>query len=94
MHRVTEYKKAFGFIKFLPQVAVYDYIWEEDNFDGMQSREVTTHIAIHTLHLDGLRELYRHFLRLPGKIAFSRRFKIVMSLFVRFNFSGNKLIRF
>ena len=27
--------------------------------------EVTTHVAIHTLHLDGLRELYRHFLRLP-----------------------------
>jgi len=28
-------------------------------------KEVTTHIAIHTLHLDGLRELHRHFLRLP-----------------------------
>ena len=28
--------------------------------------EVTTHVSIHTLHLDGLRELYRHFLRLPG----------------------------
>ncbi|ELU11189.1 hypothetical protein CAPTEDRAFT_202332 [Capitella teleta] len=27
--------------------------------------EITTHVAIHTLHLDGLRELYRHFLRLP-----------------------------
>ena len=26
--------------------------------------DVTTHISIHTLHLDGLRELYRHFLRL------------------------------
>ena len=28
------------------------------------NREVTTHISIYTLHLDGLRELYRHFLRL------------------------------
>jgi len=28
-------------------------------------KEVTTHIAIYTLHLDGLRELYRQFLRLP-----------------------------
>lgn len=28
-------------------------------------REITTHLSIHTLHLDGLRELYRHFLRLP-----------------------------
>ena len=27
--------------------------------------EVTTHIAIYTLHLDGLKELYRQFLRLP-----------------------------
>ena len=27
--------------------------------------ETTTHISIHTLHLDGLRELYRHFLKLP-----------------------------
>lgn len=28
-------------------------------------REITTHVSLHTLHLDGLRELYRHFLRLP-----------------------------
>ena len=28
-------------------------------------REITTHVSVHTLHLDGLRELYRHFLRLP-----------------------------
>lgn len=28
--------------------------------------ETTTHVSIHTLHLDGLRELHRHFLRLPG----------------------------
>ena len=26
--------------------------------------DVTTHVSIHTLHLDGLRELFRHFLRL------------------------------
>ena len=28
-------------------------------------REITSHVSIHTIHLDGLRELYRHFLRLP-----------------------------
>ena len=28
-------------------------------------REITTHVSIHTIHLDGLRELFRHFLRLP-----------------------------
>ena len=27
------------------------------------SSEVTTHVSIHTLHLDGFRELYRQFLR-------------------------------
>ena len=29
------------------------------------AKETTTHVSIHTLHLDGLRELYRHFLKLP-----------------------------
>ena len=28
-------------------------------------REITSHVSVHTIHLDGLRELYRHFLRLP-----------------------------
>ncbi|XP_006009360.3 uncharacterized protein OFCC1 [Latimeria chalumnae] len=27
--------------------------------------EITTHVSIYTLHLSGLRELYRHFLRMP-----------------------------
>lgn len=31
-----------------------------------KKKEKTTHIAIHTLHIDGLRELYRHFLALPN----------------------------
>ncbi|KAK3732447.1 hypothetical protein RRG08_037451 [Elysia crispata] len=62
------------------KVAVYDYIWEEDEIDeesiwdesGKEERqkkrerkEITTHVSVHTIHLDGLRELYRHFLRLP-----------------------------
>ncbi|XP_041465232.1 uncharacterized protein LOC121415911 isoform X1 [Lytechinus variegatus] len=59
------------------KVAVYDYIWEEedeeDNYDESPQktkeeegkREITTHVSVHTLHLDGLRELFRHFLRLP-----------------------------
>ena len=57
-------------------VAVYDYIWEEElveetiwDEDGTvmgctkDSKEITTPVAICTLHLDGLQELYRHFLR-------------------------------
>lgn len=68
------------------KVAVYDYVWEEEELDEdvwdtahggevsdeerqamreQLSREVTTHVSIHTIHLDGLRELHRHFLRLP-----------------------------
>lgn len=68
------------------KVAVYDYIWEEEELDedvwdtahGGEAdseeraevkehlrKEVTTHVSVHTLHLDGLRELHRHFLRLP-----------------------------
>ena len=35
-----------------PQLAVYDYVWEEEG----RPREVTTHVSIHTLHLDGTRE--------------------------------------
>lgn len=31
----------------------------------MVKREKTTHLSIHTVHLDGLRELYRHFLLSP-----------------------------
>ena len=30
---------------------------------GEEKGEVTTYLSIHTLHLDGIRELYRHFLR-------------------------------
>ena len=58
---------------------MYDYIWEEEtleetvwdeNFEDKTvlkegNKEVTTHVSVHTVHLDGLRELYRHFLRLP-----------------------------
>ncbi|XP_068706194.1 uncharacterized protein [Montipora foliosa] len=57
------------------KAAVYDYIWEEEQIDESDMgasdrkktghREITTHVSIHTIHLDGLRELYRHFLRLP-----------------------------
>ena len=44
-------------------------VWDENGVDMKEIREgkkeLTTHVSIHTLHLDGLRELYRHFLRLP-----------------------------
>jgi hypothetical protein len=57
------------------KTAVYDYVWEEEqqveDDDGNRPtghqgrREITTHVSIHTIHLDGLRQLYRQFLRLP-----------------------------
>ncbi|XP_070533195.1 uncharacterized protein [Ptychodera flava] len=60
------------------KTAIYDYIWEEESVEEViwdesgehrqmkqGKKEITTHISIHTIHLDGLRELYRHFLRLP-----------------------------
>ncbi|KAK7091940.1 uncharacterized protein [Littorina saxatilis] len=68
------------------KVAVYDYVWEEEELDEdvwdtahgghvteeerqevkeRLRKEVTTHVSIHSLHLDGLRDLHRHFLRLP-----------------------------
>ena len=45
-------------------------VWNENTLDQEQKRkgskcEITTHVSIHTIHLDGLRELYRQFLRLP-----------------------------
>lgn len=54
------------------KVAVYDYVWSEEevDVDGVIKQagpgaEVTTHVSVHTLSLDGQRDLYRHFLRLP-----------------------------
>ncbi|KAL4218371.1 Orofacial cleft 1 candidate [Mactra antiquata] len=63
------------------KVAVFDYVWEEENMEDNvwnectleedelrrqeTVKEITTHVSIHTIHLDGLRELYRQFLRLP-----------------------------
>lgn len=43
------------------KTAVYDYVWDEE--DG--GREVTTHVSVHTVHLDGSRDVFRQFLRLP-----------------------------
>lgn len=44
-------------------------------------REITSHVSIHTIHLDGLRELYRHFLRLPdGAIVEVRKCFFVINL--------------
>lgn len=46
-------------------------VWNENTLDEEERqkkdhyREITTHVSIHTIHLDGLRELYRQFLRLP-----------------------------
>lgn len=48
-----------------------DSVWNECTLAEDEQRrqetmkEITTHVSIHTIHLDGLRELYRQFLRLP-----------------------------
>jgi len=45
-----------------------DEIWDDPaSAHGRKTgaKETTTHVSIHILHLDGLRELYRHFLKLP-----------------------------
>nr|XP_046227443.1 uncharacterized protein ofcc1 isoform X2 [Scatophagus argus] len=61
------------------KVAVYDYIWTvEDPLAGsaapsepqredapVPEGETSTHVAIYTLYLSGLRQRYRHFLRQP-----------------------------
>jgi hypothetical protein len=48
---------------------VEESIWDETGVEHKETvkgrKEITTHVSIHTIHLDGLRELYRHFLRLP-----------------------------
>lgn len=45
---------------FVSQVA------HDGNSAGHQGhREITSHVSIYTIHLDGLRQLFRHFLRLP-----------------------------
>eukprot|EP00050_Salpingoeca_kvevrii_P003599 m.228450 g.228450 ORF g.228450 m.228450 type:complete len:1127 (+) comp10856_c0_seq18:6377-9757(+) len=66
VHKAEQWRGAHGERR---KTAVYDYCWEEevypDNSPASIDKETTTHISIHTLHLDGTRELYRHFLRLP-----------------------------
>ncbi|KAG9283544.1 hypothetical protein AMEX_G2316 [Astyanax mexicanus] len=60
------------------KVAVYDYIWTEEEPAGSESPggppnaagEASTHVSVYTLYLSGLRRRYRHFLRQPnGAIA-------------------------
>ena len=67
---------------------MYDYIWDEQSEGNEINREVTRHITIHTLHLDGMRQLYRHFLVLPGKFYFSGVLKLNQNnLFLSVEFS-------
>ncbi|XP_061570049.1 uncharacterized protein ofcc1 [Cololabis saira] len=56
------------------KVAVYDYIWTTDDAGPLPPREegaplpegeTSTHVIIYTLHLSGVKQRYRHFLRLP-----------------------------
>ncbi|KAB5533069.1 hypothetical protein PHYPO_G00127400 [Pangasianodon hypophthalmus] len=56
------------------KVAVYDYIWTQEESGGCVSPgavptvvgETSTHVSIYTLYLSGLRQRYRHFLRQPS----------------------------
>jgi len=60
------------------KVGVYHYTWEEEDvadeeWDMKKSKkrrpprqETITHVSIHTVHLDGLRQLHRHFLKLSN----------------------------
>lgn len=41
------------------------YLKVDDLGELVINKEKTTHLSIHTVHLDGLRELYRHFLVAP-----------------------------
>ncbi|XP_060756072.1 uncharacterized protein ofcc1 isoform X2 [Neoarius graeffei] len=63
-----------GFTGERQKVAVYDYIWTQEESGGCESPgavptvvgETSTHVSIYTLHLSGLRQRYRHFLRQPN----------------------------
>lgn len=60
-------------------MAVYDYVWTvEDPLAGsaapseppregapLPEGETSTHVAVYTLYLNGLKQRYRHFLRQP-----------------------------
>jgi len=46
-------------------------------------KEKTTHISIHTVHLDGLRELYRHFLVAEnGAIVEVQKYIFIYKLYI------------
>lgn len=50
-----------------PQISCRGVHTQDENvkFAG-NSRDVTIHVMIYTVHLGGFQELYRHFLRLPS----------------------------
>ncbi|KAF7691842.1 hypothetical protein HF521_010809 [Silurus meridionalis] len=63
-----------GFSGERRKVAVYDYIWTQEESAGCKSPgavptvlgETSSHVSIYTLYLSGQRHLYRHFLRQPS----------------------------
>lgn len=57
------------------KAAVYDHVWKQEG----KGQEVTTHISIHTLSLDGSRTLFRQFLRLPDGALVEVRGAVGMS---------------
>lgn len=79
-------------------MAVYDYIWtaEKPSAAGatpmdephqepspLPQGETSTHVAIHTLYVSGLKQRYRHFLRQPdGAIVEVRAFRLRWPAFV------------
>ena len=68
-------------------IQVEESVWnectlaEDEERRKTTNREITTHVSIHTIHLDGLRELYRQFLRLPdgAVVEVSQSLKNVVS---------------
>ncbi|XP_053467431.1 uncharacterized protein ofcc1 [Ictalurus furcatus] len=63
-----------GFSGERRKVAVYDYIWTQEESGGCESPgviptvvgETSTHVSIYTLYPCGLHRRYRHFLRQPS----------------------------
>ncbi|MCB4784478.1 MAG: hypothetical protein LGB69_07835, partial [Sulfurovum sp.] len=78
MLKISILKMPFYLLLFVDSLAsqLDEDVWDtayggevsEHERQGVKERlrkEITTHVSIHTLHLDGLRDLHRHFLRLP-----------------------------
>ena len=91
------------------KIIVNDFVWQEEADDELAEKnsrkpkeEITVHVAIFTVHLDGLRELYRQFLRLPdgailevfGDISTARMLPDVKGKFLSKNIVVQFILKF